>query len=79
MAHRLCRTSDVRHLPPDIEGLGPDRAIGGGCHEVSPRMEVRSRHRTGRIARFAAQTGNANRLQFPTDRPVFEPLSSFIR
>jgi hypothetical protein len=31
---------DARLLPPDIEGLGPDRAIGGGCHQVSPWMEV---------------------------------------
>jgi hypothetical protein len=31
---------NARLLPPDIEDVGPDRAIGGGCHQVSPRMEV---------------------------------------
>jgi len=31
---------DARLLPPAIEGLGPDRSIGGGCHQVSSWMEV---------------------------------------
>jgi len=34
------RMRDARRLPPAIEGLGPDRAIGGGCHQVSPWMEA---------------------------------------
>jgi hypothetical protein len=30
----------ARLLLPDIESRGPDRAVGGGCHEVSAWMEV---------------------------------------